>query len=126
MGKLGEIHEIKGGESHEFTPRLEVGDEVRPSTKSAEGIEEKLLQTRGWKIGWKYSKNQEKENWTIQLGDEIHAQRSDILIESNVYKVWKPPQYPPTVWRIGGISHFLSSPLLHHEAHQHLSKSHYG
>jgi hypothetical protein len=32
--------------------------------KSTEGIEEKILQTHGWKIGQKYS---------IQLGDEIHA-----------------------------------------------------
>jgi hypothetical protein len=30
------------------------------------------------------------------------------LRESNIYKVWKLPQYPPTLWRIGGISHFLS------------------
>jgi hypothetical protein len=56
--------------------------------------------------------------------------KESILRESNVYKVWKPPQHPPTLWRIGGISHFLSSPLLsspllHHEAHPHLSKSNY-
>jgi hypothetical protein len=35
-------------------------------------------------------------------------------------------QDPPTLWRIGGISHFLFSPLLHHEAHPHLSKRNYG
>jgi hypothetical protein len=46
--------------------------------------------------------------------------------KSRVYKVWNPPQHPPTLWRIGGISHFLSSPILHHEAHPHLSKSNYG
>jgi hypothetical protein len=82
--------------------------------KSIEGIKEKL-QTRGWKIGQKYSENHEKEKWSRQLGDEIHAQRSAILRESNIYKVWKPPQLPFTLWRIGGISHFLSSPLLHQE-----------
>jgi hypothetical protein len=63
--------------------------------KSKEGIKEKLLQTHGWKIGQKYSKNHEKEKWSIQLGDEIHTQRSAILRESNIYKVWKLPQYPP-------------------------------
>jgi hypothetical protein len=94
--------------------------------KFMEGIEEKLLQTHGWKIGQKYSKNHKKEKWSIQLGDEIHAQWSAILMESNFYKMWKPPQHPPTLWRIGGISHFLSSPLLHHVAHRHLSKSNYG
>jgi hypothetical protein len=45
--------------------------------------------------------------------------------KSRVYKVWKLPQYPLTLWRIGGISHFLSSALLHYEAHPHLSKSNY-
>jgi hypothetical protein len=35
----------------------------------------------------KYSKNYEKEKQSIQLGDEIHEQRSAILRESNVYKV---------------------------------------
>jgi hypothetical protein len=93
---------------------------------SMEGIKEKLLQTRGWKIEWKYSKNHEKEKWSIKLGDEIHAQRLAILRESNAYKVWKPPQHPPTLWRFGAISHFLSSPLLHHESHPHLSKINYG
>jgi hypothetical protein len=93
---------------------------------SMEGIEEKLLQTHRWKIRQKYSKNHKKEKWSIQLGDEIDTQRSAILIESNVYKVWKPPQYPPNIWSIGGISHFLSSPFLHHEAHPHLSKNNYG
>jgi hypothetical protein len=38
-----------------------------------------------------------KEKKSIQLGDEIHAQISTILRESNVYKVWKPPQHPPTL-----------------------------
>jgi hypothetical protein len=38
--------------------------------------------------------------------------KESILRESNVYKVRKPLQHPPTLWRIGGISHFLSSPLL--------------
>jgi hypothetical protein len=94
--------------------------------KSMEGIEEKHLQTCGWKIRPKYSKNHEKEKQSIQLRDEIHAQRSAILRESNVYKMWKLPQHPPTLWRIRGISHFLSFPLLHHEAHPHLSKSNYG
>jgi hypothetical protein len=70
--------------------------------------------------------NNKKEKWSIQLGDEIHTQRSVILRESNVYKVWKPPQQPPTLWRIEGISYFISSPLLHHEAHPNLSKSNYG
>jgi hypothetical protein len=79
--------------------------------KSTEGIEEKLLQTRGWKIRQKYSKNHEKEKLSIQLGDEIHAQRSAIMRESNIYNMWKWPQHPTTLWRIGGISHFLSSPL---------------
>jgi hypothetical protein len=93
---------------------------------SMAGIKEKLLQTHGWKIRQKYSKNHKKEKCSIQLGDEIHVQISAILIESNVYKVWKLPQLPTTLWRIGGISHFLSSPHLYHEAHPHLSKSYYG
>jgi hypothetical protein len=92
--------------------------------KSIEEIEEKLLQTHEWKIGWKYSENHKK--WHVQLGDEIHAQRSAILRESNIYKVWKSPQHPLTLGRIGGISHFLSFPHLHHEAHPHLPKSYYG
>jgi hypothetical protein len=90
-----------------------------------EEIKEKLLQTRRWKIGWKYSENHEKEKWSIQLGEEIHAERLVILRESNVYKVWEPPQHPPTLWRNGGVSHFFFSPLLHHEEHPHLSKSNY-
>jgi hypothetical protein len=93
---------------------------------SMEGIKEKLLQTHGLKIGRKYSKNHKKEKQSIQLGDEIHTQRLDILRESNIYKVWKLVQHPPTLWMIGGISHFLSSPLLHHEVQPHLSKSNYG
>jgi hypothetical protein len=36
------------------------------------------------------------------------------------------PQHHSTIWGIGGISHFLLFPLLHHEAHPHLSKSNYG
>jgi hypothetical protein len=32
------------------------------ASKSIKGIEEKLLQTRRWKIGWKYSINNEKKN----------------------------------------------------------------
>jgi hypothetical protein len=89
--------------------------------KYMEGIK-KLIQTRGWKIEQKYSKNHEKEKWFIQLRDKIHAQRSIILRESNVYKVWKLPQHPPTLWRNWGISHFLFS-LLHQEAHPHLKKA---
>jgi hypothetical protein len=91
--------------------------------KTMEGIEAKLLQTHGWKIGWKFSKNHEEEKWSIQLADEIHAQRSAILIESNIYKMWKLSQHPPTLWRIGEISHFLPFPLLYHKAHPHLSKA---
>jgi hypothetical protein len=55
--------------------------------KSMEGIKEKLLQTHRSKIGPKYCKNYEKEKRSIQLRDEIHAQRSAILRESNIYKV---------------------------------------
>jgi hypothetical protein len=46
--------------------------------------------------------------------------------KSRVYKVWKLSQHALTLWRIGGISHFLSFPLFHHEAHPHLSTSNYG
>jgi hypothetical protein len=80
--------------------------------KSMKGIKEKLLQTHGWKIKQKYSKNHEKEKWSIKFGDKIHAQRSAISRESNIYKMWKLSQHPLTLWRIGGIPHFLSSPLL--------------
>jgi hypothetical protein len=45
--------------------------------------------------------------------------------ESRIYKMQKLPQHTPTLWRIGWISHFLSSPLLHHEAHPHISKNNY-
>jgi hypothetical protein len=93
--------------------------------KSIEGIKENSSKLTDEKSGENTLKT-EKEKWSIQLGNEIHAQRSAILRESNIYKVWKPPQYPPTLWRIGGISHFLSFPLLHHEAHPHLSKSNHG
>jgi hypothetical protein len=93
------------------------------ASKPMEGIKEKLIQTRGWKIGQKYSENHEKEKQSIKPGDEIHIQRAAIMRESNVYKVWKLSQHPPTLWRIGAISHILSSALLHHEAHPHLLES---
>jgi hypothetical protein len=54
--------------------------------KSMKGIEEKLIQLTDEKSG-KYSKHHEKEKQSIQLRDEIHTQRSAILIESNVYKM---------------------------------------
>jgi hypothetical protein len=90
---------------------------------SMKGIKEKLLQTHRWKIERKYSGNHKKEKWSIQLGDEIHAQWLAILTESNIYKVWKQPQHHSTLWRIGGISHFLSSPLLSYTMkHTHTSQ----
>jgi hypothetical protein len=60
---------------------LEVNDEAHPSTQIHERNGEKLLKIRGWKIGWKYSKNHKKEKWSIQLGDKIHALTSAILRE---------------------------------------------
>jgi hypothetical protein len=105
---------------------LEVDDEAHPNTQIHRRNGRKIPPNSWMKNGGKCSKNHEKEKLSIQLGDEIHAQRSAILRESNVYKVWKSSQHPPTLWRIGGISHFLSSPHLHHEAEPHISKSYYG
>jgi hypothetical protein len=56
------------------------------ATKPMEGIKGKI-QTHGRKIGQKYFKNHEIEKQFIQLGDGIDAQRSAILIESNVQGV---------------------------------------
>jgi hypothetical protein len=54
-----------------------------------------------------------KKKRSIQLEAKIHTQRSTILRESNVYKVWKPPHHHAILWRIGGISHFLSYTMKH-------------
>jgi hypothetical protein len=78
--------------------------------KSTKGIKENLLQTHGWKIRQKYSKNHEKEKWSIQLGDKIHTQRSTILGESNVYKVWNYHNILPLFRRLEGS--LTLSPLL--------------
>jgi hypothetical protein len=105
---------------------LEVDDEACPSIQIHARNRRKTPLNSRMKMRQKYCENHEKEKRSIQYGDEIHAQRSAILIESNVYKVWKLPQHPPTLWRIGGISHFLSFPHLHYEVHPHISKSNHG
>jgi hypothetical protein len=92
---------------------MEVDDEACPSTQIHRRNQRKTPPNWSMKNRAKYSKNnKKKEKQFIQLGDEIHVHRSAILRESNIYKVYKPPQHTSTLWRTGGISHFLSSPLL--------------
>jgi hypothetical protein len=94
--------------------------------KSMEGIEEKLLKSWSQKIGPEMLlKIKKMENIAAQDRRWFNPKIQIYWCKSRVNKVWKPPRYHPTLWRIGGISHFLSSPLLHHEAHSHLSKSNY-
>jgi hypothetical protein len=57
------------------------------------------------------------------LGDDIQSQRSAILIKSNIYKVWKPPEHAPTLWKIGeNLSQYLHSSLTF-EAHHTTKKA---
>jgi hypothetical protein len=79
---------------------LEVDDEAHLST-----------QIHGRDQGKTPPNSRMKNQAKIQLGDLIQAQRLAILRELNIYKVWKLAQYPPTLWRIGGISHSLISSL---------------
>jgi hypothetical protein len=72
---------------------LEVGDEDHSSTQIHVRNKIKTPPNLRMKNQQKYSKNHEKEKSSIQLGDEIQVQRSVILIESNIYKVWKPQQH---------------------------------
>jgi hypothetical protein len=77
----------------------------------------------------KYSKHHEKEKQSIQLGDEIHAERSAILIESNVYKMWKLPQHPALFRELEGsltFSHFLSYTMKHTHTSQKATMSRVG
>jgi hypothetical protein len=89
--------------------------------KSMEEIKEKFLQTRRWKIRRKYSENHEKEKWSIQLEDKIHAQRPAILRESNIYKVWNRYNIHPL---FGGLdesltfSHLLTYTMKHTQTSQ--------
>jgi hypothetical protein len=79
---------------------MEVDDEAHPSTQLHERNQRKTPPNSWMKNHTKILQNHKKEKQSIQLGDEIHAQRLDILRESNVYKVWKPVQHPPTLWMI--------------------------
>jgi hypothetical protein len=64
---------------------------------------------------------------SIQLGDNIHVQRSAILRESKSIMCGNGHNILPLFGGFVDLSlSLLSSPLLHYEAHPHLSKSNYG
>jgi hypothetical protein len=76
--------------------------------RSMEWIKEKLLKSWDQKLGQKYIKNHEK-NIAARGRRWFNPKAQVYWCESRVYKVWKPPKYHPTLWKIREISHF--SPL---------------
>jgi hypothetical protein len=66
---------------------LEVDDEAHPRTQIHGRNQRKTHPNSRMKNWAKILPKSQKEKPSIQLGDEIHAQRSAILRESNVYKV---------------------------------------
>jgi hypothetical protein len=100
---------------------------LKPSNVSHGRNQRKTLRIARTKIGPKIPfKIRKMKNISAQDRRWFYPNPRIYWCKSRVYKVWKLTQHPPTLWRIGGTSHFLSSPLLHHEAHPHLSKSNYG
>jgi hypothetical protein len=77
--------------------------------KPMEGIEEKLLKSWDRKSGQNTSENHENEKHCSKDRRWLNPKAQLYWCESRVYKVWKPPKHPPTLWKIGEISHF--SPL---------------
>jgi hypothetical protein len=97
---------------------MEVDDEACPSTQNHGSNRRKTPQITRSKIGPKiHSKSTKMKNLTTQDKRWFNPKTRMHWYKLRVYNVWKPPQHPPTLWRIGGISRFLSSPLLYHEAH---------
>jgi hypothetical protein len=98
--------------------------EAHPSNLSHGRNQRKTLQIARTKIGPKIlSKIKKIKNISAHRERWFNPNPWMYWCKSRVYNVWKPAQHPPTLWRIGGISHFLSSPLLHHEAHTHILKA---
>jgi hypothetical protein len=91
---------------------MEVDGEAHPSTQLHARNQRKPSQISR-------TQNRAKILWKSQKKRATHLEmrfnHKDQLYwwKSNVYKVWKPPEYPPTLWKMGRISHILSTLLLH-------------
>jgi hypothetical protein len=79
------------------------------SPKSMEGIEEKLLKSWSKKSGKNTSKNLKNEKHSSSSREMIQSKGQLYWCKLRVYRVKKLAKHPPTLWKIGDISHF--SPL---------------
>jgi hypothetical protein len=89
---------------------LKVDDEAHPSTEIHRRNQRKTTQIVKSKIRSKMPpKIMKIENVVAQDRRWFDPKRQLYWCKSRVYKVWKSHKHPPTLWKIGEISHF--SPL---------------
>jgi hypothetical protein len=84
--------------------------EAHPSNLSHGRNQRKTLQLARTKIGPKMPpKIKKMKNISAHRKRRFNPNPRMYECKSRVYNVWKPPKHPPTLWKIGEISHF--SPL---------------
>jgi hypothetical protein len=83
--------------------------EPHPRNLSYGRNKKKTLQIARTKIGAKNTfKNQENKNISTHIERDRWFNLNPLMYwcKSRVYKIWKPPKQPLSLWKIGDISHF--------------------